>query len=246
MQKVENNRDFIYIPYCYGMILTGGEEMAVLLVVEDDLATNEAICEYMKSAGHITFAAYDGEQGYQIAKEKAVDLVILDIMLPKLTGLEVLKKLRAESSIPVLMLTALDDEPTQAVSFDEKADDYITKPFSMLLLGKRVTALLRRCGKNPEVKKMRFGEVTVDFGGYTASDQSGRIDLTPKEIDLLKLLVEHKGLVLTRTQILDELWGYDYPIIDRTIDTYIKNLRKKLNLDRIITVKGVGDRKSVV
>lgn len=122
----------------------------------------------------------------------------------------------------------------------EEADDYITKPFSMLLLGKRVTALLRRSGKTSELHQIQFGDITIDFGGYTASGKNGQIDLTPKEIDLLKLLVEHKGLVLTRSQILDELWGYDYPIIERTIDTYIKNLRKKLNLDRIITVKGVG------
>lgn len=214
--------------------------MAVLLIVEDDITTNEAICEYMQSAGHTTFSAFDGEQGLKIVKERPIDLVILDIMLPKITGLEVLKELRVKSQIPVLMLTALDDESIQASSFDEKADDYITKPFSMLLLGKRVTALLRRSGKTSELHQIQFGDITIDFGGYTASGKNGQIDLTPKEIDLLKLLVEHKGLVLTRSQILDELWGYDYPIMERTIDTYIKNLRKKLNLDRVITVKGVG------
>lgn len=214
--------------------------MAVLLIVEDDITTNEAICEYMQSAGHTTFSAFDGEQGLKIVKERPIDLVVLDIMLPKITGLEVLKELRVKSQIPVLMLTALDDESIQASSFDEEADDYITKPFSMFLLGKRVTALLRRSGKTSELHQIQFGDITIDFGGYTASGKNGQIDLTPKEIDLLKLLVEHKGLVLTRSQILDELWGYDYPIIERTIDTYIKNLRKKLNLDRIITVKGVG------
>lgn len=214
--------------------------MAVLLIVEDDIVTNEAICEYMQSAGHKTLSAFDGENGIRIARESPIDLVILDIMLPKMNGLEVLKELRAESNIPVIMLTALDDESTQASSFDEEADDYITKPFSMLLLGKRVTALLRRSGKSSELRQIQFGDITIDFGGYTASNKDGQIDLTPKEIDLLKFLVEHKGLVLTRSQILDELWGYDYPIIERTIDTYIKNLRKKLNLDRIITVKGVG------
>lgn len=214
--------------------------MAVLLIVEDDITTNEAICEYMQSAGHTTFSAFDGEQGLKIVKERPIDLVILDIMLPKITGLEVLKELRVQSQIPVLMLTALDDESIQASSFDEEADDYITKPFSMLLLGKRVTALLRRSGKTSELHQIQFGDITIDFGGYTASGKNGQIDLTPKEIDLLKLLVEHKGLVLTRSQILDELWGYDYPIMERTIDTYIKNLRKKLNLDWVITVKGVG------
>ena len=214
--------------------------MATLLVIEDDINTNEAICEYMKSAGHTTLSAIDGEEGLLLAKEPSVDLVVLDIMLPKIDGMTVLRELRKCSTVPVLMLTAIEDEHTQATSFDAEADDYITKPFSMVLLGKRTTALLRRSGKNPEILRVQFGDITVDFGGYAAWNQAGRIDLTPKEIELLKLLLEHKGLVLTRSQILDELWGYDAPIIDRTVDTYIKNLRKKLNLDRIITVKGVG------
>ncbi|WP_270666511.1 response regulator transcription factor [Faecalimonas umbilicata] len=214
--------------------------MATLLVIEDDINTNEAICEYMKSAGHTTLSALDGEEGLLLAKEPSVDLVVLDIMLPKIDGMTVLRELRKCSTVPVLMLTAIEDEHTQATSFDAEADDYITKPFSMVLLGKRITALLRRSGKNPEILRVQFGDIIVDFGGYAAWNQTGRIDLTPKEIELLKLLLEHKGLVLTRSQILDELWGYDAPIIDRTVDTYIKNLRKKLNLDRIITVKGVG------
>lgn len=214
--------------------------MATLLVIEDDINTNEAICEYMKSAGHTTLSALDGEEGLLLAKEPSVDLVVLDIMLPKIDGMTVLRELRKCSTVPVLMLTAIEDEHMQATSFDAEADDYITKPFSMVLLGKRITALLRRSGKNPEILRVQFGDIIVDFGGYAAWNQTGRIDLTPKEIELLKLLLEHKGLVLTRSQILDELWGYDAPIIDRTVDTYIKNLRKKLNLDRIITVKGVG------
>ena len=214
--------------------------MATLLVIEDDINTNEAICEYMKSAGHTTLSALDGEEGLLLAKEPSVDLVVLDIMLPKIDGMTVLRELRKCSAVPVLMLTAIEDEHTQATSFDAEADDYIMKPFSMVLLGKRITALLRRSGKNPEILRVQFGDIIVDFGGYAAWNQAGRIDLTPKEIELLKLLLEHKGLVLTRSQILDELWGYDAPIIDRTVDTYIKNLRKKLNLDRIITVKGVG------
>ena len=214
--------------------------MATLLVIEDDINTNEAICEYMKSAGHTTLSAIDGEEGLLLAKEPSVDLVVLDIMLPKIDGMTVLRELRKCSTVPVLMLTAIEDEHTQATSFDAEADDYITKPFSMVLLGKRITALLRRNGKNPEILRVQFGDIIVDFGGYAAWNQAGRIDLTPKEIELLKLLLEHKGLVLTRSQILDELWGYDAPIIDRTVDTYIKNLRKKLNLNRIITVKGVG------
>ena len=161
-------------------------------------------------------------------------------MLPKISGLSVLHEIRQKSSVPVLMLTAIEDEYTQVTSFDEQADDYITKPFSMVLLGRRITALLRRSGKGILPDTIAFGDVIVDFSGYSAKDSNGKIDITPKEIDLLRLLVEHKGLVLTRTQILDDLWGDSYPVIDRTIDTYIKNLRKKLRLECIVTVKGIG------
>ncbi|RZT02330.1 response regulator transcription factor [Cuneatibacter caecimuris] len=214
--------------------------MATLLIVEDDSKTNEAICEYMKSAGHEAIPVYDGAEAVRHFQEKKPDLVVLDIMLPKMTGLAVLHEIRRSSSAPVLMLTAIEDEYTQIQSFDEQADDYITKPFSMVLLGKRITALLRRSGQSVVQDTITFGEVTVDFSGYTARDREGKIDLTPREINLLRLFVEHKGLVLTRNQILDELWGDDNPIIDRTVDTYVKNLRKKLRLDCLVTVKGIG------
>ena len=138
------------------------------------------------------------------------------------------------------MLSAVQTEHMQVTSFDAEVDDYVTKPFSMVLLGKRVTALLRRSGNSSEVSKLQIGDIKVDFDGYSVWENNKKIEVTPKEIELLKFLVEHKGLVLTRSQILDELWGYDSFVIDRTIDTYIKNLRKKLNLDCIVTVKGVG------
>lgn len=214
--------------------------MTTILVVEDDKQTNDAICEYMKSVGHRTIPAYDGEEALQLFENNEINLIILDIMLPKQTGLAVLHRIRQKSTVPIIMLTAIGDEYTQISSFDERADDYITKPFSMLVLGRRVMALLRRSGQKISADTMTFGEVTVDFSGYTANGPDGKIDITPKEIELLKLLAEHKGAVLTRSQMLDALWGIDYPIIDRTIDTYIKNLRKKLHLDCIVTVKGVG------
>ncbi len=214
--------------------------MATLLIVEDDIDTNEAVCEYLQDAGHHTISAFDGDEAITLFSENKIDLVVLDIMLPTITGLAVLNSIRKTSQVPVLMLTAMEDEGTQIASFDGQADDYMTKPFSMVLLGRRITALLRRSGQAPLPQTITFGDVTVDFSGYTASDSAGKIDIMPKEIDLLRLLVEHKGLVLTRSQILDELWGADYPIIDRTVDTYIKNLRKKLRLDCIVTVKGIG------
>lgn len=166
--------------------------MATILIIEDDRETNEAICEYLKSAGHITFSVYDGADALTVFAQRNIDLVVLDIMLPTITGLGVLHEIRKKSSVPVLMLTAIKDEYTQVTSFDEQADDYVTKPFSMVLLGKRITALLRRNGKADISNTINFGDVTVDFSGYTAKDTNGKIDLTPKEIDLLRLLVEHK------------------------------------------------------
>ena len=147
--------------------------MATLLIVDDDKKTNEAICEYLKSAGHETVAAYDGAEAIQVFRERKIDLAVLDIMLPKMTGLAVLHEIRRTSLLPILMLTAIEDEYIQVQSFDEQADDYITKPFSMVLLGKRVMALLRRSGQSILPDTMTFGDVTVDFSGYTAWDQNG-------------------------------------------------------------------------
>jgi len=222
--------------------------MKSLLVVDDDINTNEAISEYFKEAGYSVVPAYDGEQALFLFSENPVDVIILDIMLPKITGITVLNKIREKSSIPVLMLTAIDDEYIQITSFDGLADDYITKPFSMVLLEKRVASLLRRSEKKEIIEKYdvwRYGDIIVDFSGYSASDANGKIDITPKEIELLKLLVEHKGLVLTRAQILDAIWVDDVSVLDRLVDTYIKNIRKKLRLDCIVTVKGVGYKMEV-
>lgn len=214
--------------------------MATILILEDEKDMNEAICEYLKTAGHETLPAFSGYSALTLLKDNNIDLAVLDIMLPDMNGIEVLDKIRKVSEIPVLMLTAINDESTQAVSFDGLADDYITKPFSMLLFGKRVTALLRRSGKVIIPEILRIDEITVDFNGYTASGPDGKIDITPKEIDILRLLVEHKGMVLSRQQILDDIWDLDANVMERVIDSYIKNLRKKLQTDSIITVKGIG------
>ena len=214
--------------------------MAKILIVEDNQGTNKAICEYMKEAGHTLFSAFTGSEALKIFREKELDIIVLDIMLPEMSGIVVLHEIRKISNIPVIMLTALDDEYTQSNSFDEMADDYITKPFSMLILGKRITALLRRSQNKPAVNTVKLGDITVDFSGYTASDENGKIDITPKELEILKVLIDNKGLVLSRNQILDEVWGYDCDVIDRTIDAYIRNIRKKLRLDCITTVKGIA------
>jgi len=199
-----------------------------------------ALCEYMKEAGHTLFSAFTGSEALKIFRGEELDIIVLDIMLPEMSGIVVLHEIRKVSNIPVIMLTALDDEYTQSNSFDEMADDYITKPFSMLILGKRITALLRRSQSKPAVNMIKLGDVTVDFSGYTACDENGKIDITPKELEILKVLIDNKGLVLSRNQILDDVWGYDCDVIDRTIDAYIRNIRKKLRLDCITTVKGIG------
>lgn len=214
--------------------------MDTLLIVEDDKDTNEAITEYLGQLGYNVLSVFDGESAITTFSTKNINLVILDIMLPKMPGMSVLHKIRERSKVPVLMLTAISDEYTQITSFDEKADDYMTKPFSLVLLGKRVEALLRRANSYTEIETMSFGEIIVNFSGYSATAPWGKIDITPKEIQLLKFFIQHKGLVLTRDQILNAVWGNDVYIIDRTIDTYVKNLRKKLSLNNIVTVKGVG------
>lgn len=211
-----------------------------LLIVEDDRDTSEGVCEYFEEAGYEVTPAYDGEQALKLAAQNSYDLILLDVMLPKLTGLAVLHELRKTSNVPVIMLTAIGDEYTQIASFDGMADDYVTKPFSITLLEKRVEALLRR-GKSGDIPYIwRYKDISVNFNGYIAEGAGGPIDVTPREIKLLRLLVEHSGRVLSRDCILDELWGADRPVFDRTVDSYIKNLRKKLNLDCITTVTGVG------
>ena len=211
-----------------------------LLIVEDDRNTNDGICEYLREAGYEVTPAFDGETALRLAGRDSYDLIVLDIMLPKLTGLAVLHELRKTSNVPVIMLTAISDEYTQLASFDGMADDYVTKPFSIVLLGKRIEALLRRGKSNDTPYIWRYRDISVDFNGFSAEDANGPIEITPREIMLLQLLVEHKGKVLTRERILDELWGEDRPVFDRTVDSHIKNLRKKLGLDCISTVTGVG------
>ena len=138
------------------------------------------------------------------------------------------------------MLTAMSDDYTQIMSFDEEADDYITKPFSIIVLHKRIEALLRRGVKVSENKKWCYGDIEIDFEGYSARKNGENIDLKPKEIKLIELLLKYEGKVLTRAQILDNLWRIEEAPNDRVIDVYIKNIRKKLLLDCIVTVKGIG------
>ena len=211
-----------------------------ILIVEDEKEIREGVSEYLSEVGYNVISAEDGMQAIELFKNSKIDLVILDIMLPKANGFVVLNKIRQESNVPVIMLTAMSDDYTQIMSFYEKADDYITKPFSIIVLHKRIEALLRRGVKVSENKKWFYGDIEIDFEGYSARKNGENIDLKPKEIKLIELLLKYEGKVLTRAQILDNLWNIEESPNDRVIDVYIKNIRKKLLLDCIVTVKGIG------
>ena len=211
-----------------------------ILIVEDEKEIREGVSEYLAEVGYSVISAEDGMQAIELFKNNKINLVILDIMLPKANGFVVLNKIRQESNVPVIMLTAMSDDYTQIMSFDEEADDYITKPFSIIVLHKRIEALLRRGVKVSENKKWCYGDIEIDFEGYSARKNGENIDLKPKEIKLIELLLKYEGKVLTRAQILDNLWRIEEAPNDRVIDVYIKNIRKKLLLDCIVTVKGIG------
>ena len=203
-----------------------------ILIVEDDTAIREGVAEFLKENEYEVFCAGDGEKALEILKSKEIHLALLDIMLPKKNGIEVLKELRTFSELPVIMLTARGE------TFDNLADDYICKPFSLILLLKRIEALLRARYKTENTWK--YKDAVVDFSGYRATYLGKDAAVTPKEIKLLAVLLENAGQVVSRDQILDRIWGEEESPFDRVVDVYVKNLRKKLQLDCIITVKGVG------
>ena len=211
-----------------------------ILIVEDEIDIREGISEYLSEVGYDVMVAEDGQEGIDLFKLNEFDLVLLDIMLPKINGFGVLSQIREISDVPVMMLTAMTDDYSQIMSFNEKADDYITKPFSVVVLHKRIEALQRRIQGRHQNNKWIYKDVEVDFLGFCAKKDNNPVDLKPKEIKLLELLIKHKNQVLTRNQMLDSLWEIDEAPADRVIDVYIKNLRKKLDLDCITTVKGIG------
>ena len=196
------------------------------------------MAEFLKENDYEVFCAGDGEAALELLKNTNIHLALLDIMLPGKSGLEVLTELRTFSDLPVIMLTAITDEEMQVKTFDELADDYICKPFSLILLLKRIEALLRTRYQTESIWK--YQETVVDFSGYRATYQGQDAHVTPKEIKLLKVLLDHKGQVVSREQILDQIWNEAESPYDRVVDVYVKNLRKKLHLECIVTVKGIG------
>ena len=221
---------------------------ALILIIEDEPKIAKLARDYLEKYGYRTLVAHDGLGGLAAARREAPDLVLLDVLLPGLDGREVCRRLRAESAVPIIMLTALAEESDQIVGLELGADDYIVKPFSPAVLVARVRAALRRArGEAGGPVMVRVGELTIDTRAYTVALGGQPIHLTPNEFKLLVALAQHPGQTLSREQLLDELHGATLGGVDRSVDSHVKNLRRKLErnataLPRIETVYGVGYR----
>ncbi len=220
-------------------ILVVEDEDAILMLLEDDLTME----------GYEVATARDGERGLSMAQEGVYDLVILDVMLPRRDGFEVCRQLRGSgAAVPILMLTAKSQEIDKVLGLELGADDYVTKPFSPRELIARVRAILRR-GKAPShrIERYRFGGVVIDFKKFETSRNGQAVDLTAREYALLRFLIEHRDGAVSRSEILEEVWGGEVEVFPRTVDTHVANLRKKLEDDpsdprHIVGVRSVGYR----
>lgn len=223
--------------------------MADILIIEDEESILMALEDDLKFEGYSVTTATDGESGFSAAFKKRFDLLILDIMLPKINGFDVCKKLRASGvTTPIIMLTARGREVDRVLGLELGADDYVTKPFSPRELQARIKAILRRVNQTREAEELiTFGAVEVDFKKYETRKSGESVYLTSLEFSLLKFLVDNSDRALSRNDILDGVWGDGVHVFDRTVDTHIGHLRKKLeeNADKpehIVSVRGIGYR----
>jgi DNA-binding response OmpR family regulator len=218
-----------------------------ILIVEDDEVIALALRDGLQSEGYAAEVATDGSAGLRAAMEKEFDLIILDVMLPRQSGFDVCKQLRAAGNrAPIIMLTARSMEVEKVQGLNLGADDYITKPFSLMELFARVKAVLRRTAREIEaIERYQFGDVALDFGKFEASKNGTPLDLSAREFRILKHLIEHRGQVVSREQLLNHVWSYDSFPSTRTVDSHIARLRQKIestpNDPRfLITVHGIG------
>ena len=210
-----------------------------ILIVEDEDMIREGISDYLTDCGYETIQAADGLEALEQFSNHQVALVLLDIQMPKLNGLEVLSEIRKSSQVPVLMLTAFQDEEYKMSAFAALADGYLEKPFSLSLLKVRVDAIFKRYYDVSRI--FTYGDTQVDFDSYSAKVAGQEVAVNAKELEILDYLVKNEGRALTRAQIIDAVWKMTDEIpFDRVIDVYIKELRKKLDLDCILTVRNVG------
>lgn len=210
-----------------------------ILVVEDEKLIREGIGEYLKEYKYNVILAEDGKEALEKFEKEDVEIIILDINLPKINGLDVLKKIREKSDIPILILTAFNDDETKIKAFSFLSDGYIEKPFSLPVLKTRIDSVFKRYYK--KVDEFKYKDAYVNFLSYEAKLNGKDVKLNIKEIKILKYMLENKNIVLSRNKIIDRVWEiHDEIPYDRVVDVYIKNIRKELNLDCIKTIRNVG------
>ena len=216
--------------------------MKHILIVEDEPDIQELLCAYLQDAGYGTAAAGDGVVALELFQSRPFDLVLLDLMLPKIDGFGVCELIRRQSQVPILMLTALDGEEEQLRGFRLNIDDYVTKPFSMPVLLEKIRVILRRSGGTVEDGPLRYRDLSLDLDAREVRLEGRTLELTAREFELLHTFLSAPGRVFTREMLLSKLWGYDFFGDERVVDSHIKNLRRKLERDYIETVRGVGYR----
>ena len=214
-----------------------------ILIVDDEERMRKLIKDFLKSKDFITIEAEDGEKALEIFEEnqEKINLIILDVMMPKLDGWSVLRQIRQKSKIPIIMLTARGEEQDELFGFELGVDEYISKPFSLKILVARVQAIFNRTGQ--AVKSVEeYGGIKIDWGGRTVEVDGKKIDLSLREYELLKYLMDNKNVALSRDKILNNVWNYDYYGDSRTIDSHIKKIRHKLGKKGkyIETMRGIG------
>ena len=215
----------------------------LILVIEDEGAIQRVIKAFLENEGYNVILAEDGLEGIDLFREQQPDLVLLDLMLPKISGFTVCEMIRRESKTPIIMLTALDEEEAQVKAFELKVDDYITKPFSVRLVRMRVEAVLRRVQEreNKELADvLSWGNIRLERSSRSVTVSGKAVGLTNTEYGLLELFLLHPGRVFTRDNLLNQVWGYDFVGEEKTVNIHIMNLRRKLNTDCLQTVRGVG------
>lgn len=213
--------------------------MKKILIVEDEMEIRNILKSYLLKEGYDVTEAEDGEVAIKLFYEKPFDLVILDIMLPKKDGWSVLREIKKYSSVPVMILSARDDDEDELFGFEIGTDEYITKPFNNKILLARIKTLIKNTSNNTD-HIIELGKITINDTSHTVTVEGKEVILAPKEYELLIYLIKNHKIALSRDKMLTEVWEYDFPGSDRTIDTHIKNLRKKLGDECIKTVRGIG------
>jgi DNA-binding response OmpR family regulator len=226
--------------------MNGGNKQHLIAIIEDDESVRKSLVMNLELEGFRVVTAPDGEEGLKLVRDNKPDLVVLDVMMPKKDGLQTCKELRnSGNSTPLILLTARSAEVDKVLGLELGADDYLAKPFGMAELMARIRALLRRSAVTDDVDRVEFDDISIDFKAYRAERGSEPVELSAREYRLLKYLVIKRGRVVTRDELLDEVWGYNSYPTTRTVDNHIARLRQKIeaNVDEprhILTVHGVG------